>query len=172
MATKEGVMTSRPMFRELFASGIYKPNQGRMVRQATCLAIWLVSIAGAWRFHTLVIVESTRFGSSALGYLLAVAIGGLGMWIGFRLVNWPRFADFLISVEAELNKVSWPAWRELNRASIVVIFTIFFLAAILFAYDFIWQAILKPIAMDDGVRFAIREGGKTVGSGVVTKILE
>ncbi len=30
----------------------------------------------------------------------------------------------------------------------------------------------KPIAMDDGVRFAIREGGKTVGSGVVTKIIE
>ncbi len=30
----------------------------------------------------------------------------------------------------------------------------------------------KPIAMDDGVRFAIREGGRTVGSGVVTKIVE
>ncbi len=30
----------------------------------------------------------------------------------------------------------------------------------------------KKIAMDDGVRFAIREGGKTVGSGVVTKIIE
>ena len=30
----------------------------------------------------------------------------------------------------------------------------------------------KPIAMDEGVRFAIREGGKTVGSGVVTKIIE
>ena len=29
----------------------------------------------------------------------------------------------------------------------------------------------KPIAMDDGVRFAIREGGRTVGSGVVTKIV-
>jgi elongation factor Tu len=29
----------------------------------------------------------------------------------------------------------------------------------------------KPIAMDQGSRFAIREGGKTVGSGVVTKIL-
>ncbi len=28
----------------------------------------------------------------------------------------------------------------------------------------------KPIAMDDGARFAIREGGKTVGSGVVSKI--
>ena len=30
----------------------------------------------------------------------------------------------------------------------------------------------KPIAMQENVRFAIREGGKTVGSGVVTKILE
>ncbi len=30
----------------------------------------------------------------------------------------------------------------------------------------------KPIAMDDGVRFAIREGGRTVGSGVVTKVIE
>ncbi|HEV3003190.1 MAG TPA: EF-Tu/IF-2/RF-3 family GTPase, partial [Pirellulales bacterium] len=32
--------------------------------------------------------------------------------------------------------------------------------------------LINPIAMDDGVRFAIREGGKTVGSGVVTKIIE
>ncbi|HEX3997147.1 MAG TPA: elongation factor Tu [Pirellulales bacterium] len=31
--------------------------------------------------------------------------------------------------------------------------------------------LITPIAMDDGVRFAIREGGRTVGSGVVTKIL-
>ncbi len=30
----------------------------------------------------------------------------------------------------------------------------------------------KPIAMDDGNRFAIREGGKTVGRGVVSKVLE
>jgi elongation factor Tu len=30
---------------------------------------------------------------------------------------------------------------------------------------------MVPIAMVDGVRFAIREGGRTVGSGVVTKIL-
>jgi elongation factor Tu len=30
----------------------------------------------------------------------------------------------------------------------------------------------KPIALEDNSRFAIREGGKTVGSGVVTKILE
>ena len=30
---------------------------------------------------------------------------------------------------------------------------------------------IAPIAMDKGVRFAIREGGRTVGSGVVTEII-
>jgi elongation factor Tu len=30
--------------------------------------------------------------------------------------------------------------------------------------------LLAPIAMDQGLRFAIREGGRTVGAGVVTKI--
>ena len=32
--------------------------------------------------------------------------------------------------------------------------------------------LITPIAMDEGLRFAIREGGRTVGSGVVTKIIE
>jgi len=31
--------------------------------------------------------------------------------------------------------------------------------------------LITPIAMDEGLRFAIREGGRTVGAGVVTKIL-
>ena len=32
--------------------------------------------------------------------------------------------------------------------------------------------LISPVAMDDGMKFAIREGGRTVGSGVVTKIIE
>ncbi|MBM4255125.1 MAG: elongation factor Tu [Deltaproteobacteria bacterium] len=32
--------------------------------------------------------------------------------------------------------------------------------------------LLTPIAMDEGLRFAVREGGRTVGAGVVTKILQ
>ena len=30
--------------------------------------------------------------------------------------------------------------------------------------------LIQPIAMDEGLRFAIREGGRTVGAGAVTKI--
>ena len=32
--------------------------------------------------------------------------------------------------------------------------------------------LIAPIAMDEGLRFAIREGGRTVGAGVVTKIIK
>ncbi|KAB8142180.1 elongation factor Tu, partial [Chloroflexia bacterium SDU3-3] len=32
--------------------------------------------------------------------------------------------------------------------------------------------LIVPVAIEDGLRFAIREGGRTVGSGVVTKIVE
>ncbi|MBP7430334.1 MAG: elongation factor Tu, partial [Candidatus Hydrogenedentes bacterium] len=32
--------------------------------------------------------------------------------------------------------------------------------------------LITPIAMDEGLRFAIREGGRTVGAGVVTKIIQ
>jgi elongation factor Tu len=32
--------------------------------------------------------------------------------------------------------------------------------------------LIAPIAMDEGLRFAIREGGRTVGAGVVAKVLE
>ena len=32
--------------------------------------------------------------------------------------------------------------------------------------------LIQPIAMDQGLRLAIREGGRTVGSGVVSEIIE
>ncbi|HIE78661.1 MAG TPA: hypothetical protein EYP92_07615, partial [Candidatus Thioglobus sp.] len=32
--------------------------------------------------------------------------------------------------------------------------------------------LLAPIAMEEGLRFAIREGGRTVGAGVVSKVIE
>ncbi|MGZ8217193.1 EF-Tu C-terminal domain-related protein, partial [Methylomagnum sp.] len=32
--------------------------------------------------------------------------------------------------------------------------------------------LIAPIAMEEGLRFAVREGGRTVGAGVVSKVLE
>jgi translation elongation factor EF-Tu-like GTPase len=33
-------------------------------------------------------------------------------------------------------------------------------------------SLIAPIAMEQGLRFAIREGGRTVGAGVVAKVIE
>ena len=81
------------------------------------------------------------------GPALSVALGTLGaaLWAGFRLIQFPVFADFLISVEAEMNKVSWPTRSELMKASGVVIFVIFFLAIVLFAYDFVWKSFFRAL---------------------------
>ena len=35
-----------------------------------------------------------------------------------------------------------------------------------------WVELIQPIAMDKGLRFAIREGGRTVGAGTVVEIIE
>ena len=32
--------------------------------------------------------------------------------------------------------------------------------------------LITPVALEEGLRFAIREGGRTVGSGVITKVSE
>jgi preprotein translocase subunit SecE len=66
---------------------------------------------------------------------------------GRRIVNLPSFADFLISVEAEMNKVSWPSRGELYRASLVVIVVIFLLTAILLAYDAALRVLLFYLNM-------------------------
>ncbi len=70
-----------------------------------------------------------------------------GVWLAFRAVNVPRIADFLIAVEAEMNKVSWPSRGEMFRSTIVVIVTVFGLALILFGYDLLWRLLLKLIGV-------------------------
>ena len=75
-----------------------------------------------------------------------------GVWFCFRLVNLPKFADFLIAVEAEMSKVSWPTRAELMRGSVVVIVTLVFLAAMLTVYDSIWQSLLSSwVFVEHGV---------------------
>ncbi|MEM6980391.1 MAG: preprotein translocase subunit SecE [Planctomycetota bacterium] len=134
-----------PLTSELFQSNFFKPTQGLIVRRLTALAIAVIVGLGCWRLASFlpgVIDNRTVAGVAIPGALL---LGGL--WFAFRIVNWPRFAEFLIAVEAEMNKVTWPSKDELVRASIVVMFTIFFLAITLFAFDVIWQFIFNVVGV-------------------------
>jgi preprotein translocase subunit SecE len=141
-------------FQELWQSRVYKPMLGRVARQATCGAIWLAFALLAWRWY------ETRFllnwfdlgveGSGqelrsnvlgALRYVFPGALLAFGLWAGYRAVNVPRFADFLIAVEAEMNKVTWPSQGELVRSSLVVILLLAALTILLFLFDTVWYAV-------------------------------
>jgi preprotein translocase subunit SecE len=100
-------------------------------------AIWVVILFGCRELWlSLGGMESTALRIGIVGIVLAA-----GLWLGFRLVNWPRFAEFLINVESELKKVSWPTKTELWRASMVVVFTIVFMSVLLFGFDILWDQI-------------------------------
>ncbi len=144
---KQKASDGQPGFlSELFRFGLYKPNQGRVVRQVTFLAVALIScLAG---FEVLRAGWASRLGAGGYGIGIAVAI--LGCWIGYRLVNFSTFADFLIAVEAEMNKVSWPGRTQLWNASVVVMFVIFAMAAALFFFDIVWTKLFELI----GIRYS------------------
>jgi len=80
-------------------------------------------------------------------YSIAGAILLFGLWFGWRLVNWITFADFLISVEAEMAKVSWPGRAELKSSTIVVLVVFLFLAGLFLVYDFALISIFKVVGI-------------------------
>ena len=132
-------MVVNAFIQELFHSGIYKRTQGRITRQVTWAAMAVVLALGVWRLgQTVISVLPT---GARFGLCGAVFVGGL--WIAYRIVNVPVFADFLIAVEAEMNKVSWPTRGELFRASLVVLIVIIALTSVLFAFDAGWAVVFK-----------------------------
>lgn len=126
------------ILQELLSTGIYKRSQGRITRQITFGAIFAALAAGMYR------VMQTMSGFP-VGWKLAVPslLLVIGVWMAYRLVNLPAFADFLIAVEAEMNKVSWPTRHELIRASIVVLVTMFALTVSLLVFDTVWQQLFR-----------------------------
>ncbi len=140
--SSQKVVSTVMWFGELFQVGVYKRSQGRIARQVTFAALAITFALAAWRlsYNRLWMTKEVAL------VLSAVLLVG-GMWISFRVVNIPRFADFLIAVEAEMNKVSWPSRGELIRSSLVVIFVLFFLMAVLFGFDLFWGLVFEAIGI-------------------------
>jgi preprotein translocase subunit SecE len=152
--TQENSAAGGSLWSELLSFSVYKRNQGRVTRQATFAALALTIAIGVWRLAQLLplwLASGTSLSAAAgadLGvyrFLVPGLLLAAGLWFVYRLVNVPRFADFLIAVESEMAKVSWPTTGEVARSSAVIIFLIFALAAILAAYDLFWWFVLRAI---------------------------
>ena len=150
--TQDNPARSGSLWGELLRAAVYKPSQGRVARQVTFAMVAIVIGIGVWRSVPLLplVMPAGLLEGSDYGVLRFVVPGVLlaaGAWFAYRLVNVPRFAEFLIAVEAEMAKVSWPAGDEVFRSSAVIIFLIFALAAILAGYDIFWKIVLRYIGI-------------------------
>ena len=130
------------IFQELIHVGLYKRSQGRITRQVTFAALMVTIGLGLLRLSLTLTGKGTQY---QLG--LPLVLLALGAWMSYRVVNIPAFADFLIAVEAEMNKVSWPSRSELFRATIVVLIVIFAVGLYLAASDMFWQIILQTLGV-------------------------
>ncbi len=142
MSSKSGAMSIVP---ELFRAGLYKANQGRMVRQFTFFAIAIVAAFGCITLARGPLMPLGRSVQVGLPLVLWLA----SAWVAFRLVNLAVFADFLISVESELLRVTWPARQEVIQATIVVVTTMVGLGAFLFLVDLVWTWTFSVIGFNE-----------------------
>jgi preprotein translocase SecE subunit len=91
--------------------------------------------AGTTEFRKLILLPAVQ-------YTVPLLILAGSIWVAWRIVNLPVFADFLIATEAEMNKVSWTTRRRLVQDTIVVLVTVVLLAGFLFATDIAWKVLL------------------------------
>jgi preprotein translocase subunit SecE len=112
----------------------------------TFAALAVSVLLGLWQLsETLKAYYGNESYGNVVIYLIPGALLAAGWWVCYRVVNLPSFADFLIAVEAEMNKVSWPSRSELIRASVVVLLTILLLSFVLFGFDFMWTWLFTEV---------------------------
>jgi elongation factor Tu len=144
-ATKKTVVTGVEMFRKLLDEGQAGDNVGLLLRGVEKQEIergMVLAKPGSVKPHT-------QFEAEV--YVLTKDEGGrhTPFFKGYRPQFYFRTTDVTGSVEL-------PGGVEMVMPGDNTKMTI---------------ELITPIAMEEGVRFAIREGGRTVGAGVVTKIL-
>jgi elongation factor Tu len=145
-ATAKTVCTGVEMFRKLLDQGQAGDNVGILLRGTKREEVergQVLAKPGSITPHTKFTAES---------YVLSKDAGGrhTPVCIGYRPQVYFRTTDVTGSIEL-------PQGTEMVMPGDNISITV---------------ALIQPIAMEEGLRFAIREGGRTVGAGVVAKIIE
>lgn len=141
----------------------YKKALGQRVRRLTILGILLLGGSGVYSLYfqgTLpenwdITIPFTQKDGAPAGthetftllpdarITIPVLLMALTLWVAYRSVNMPVFAEFLIATEAEMNKVSWSNRKKLTQDTIVVLITTFLMALFLLLVDLFWGWLLS-----------------------------
>ena len=119
---------------------IYKSGQGYWTRMGTVLgAVLIAALTANFFYQHMPIWFQSAGATPANAKTIAIgAIAALLVVFGlvvFWLMNKPANADFLIATDSEMKKVNWTSRKELFGSTKVVIFFMFMIAFMLFAFD-------------------------------------
>ncbi len=117
---------------------IYKRGQGYYTRLITGIASFTIVAIGCFVLFNLLALKNMWIRA----FVPAAVCAAFGLLI-FWIVNKPSIADFMISAEGEVKKVSWSSRKEITASTIVVIVVVVFMALLLFSADWIFVFILR-----------------------------
>ena len=142
----------------LFHTFQYKRLQGIRVRRLTLIGILLIGFTGIyalisrgtlgtgnWRLEIPFTGVPNQFITILpdIQFTMPILLAAFTLWLGWRLINIPTFADFLIATEAEMNKVSWSSRKRLFQDTIVVLATVILMTLFLLVVDLFWGWLLS-----------------------------
>jgi preprotein translocase subunit SecE len=139
--------------RRLF--NFYRPEDGHRARAVIGIAIAVITLYGChalwdwlpkgtedfWGKHLFDLGDEQFTVNPAVALALFLAVSSL--IAVFKLVNYPRFVDFLIDTENELKKVSWASRRQVISESVVVLSTVILIGAYVFLVDMLLQLVKR-----------------------------
>jgi preprotein translocase SecE subunit len=115
---------------------IYKREQGKYTRLGTGFALVILIGLGCYQLYRLLEgADVNLWVMTMVPAGLFAVLGGLSFW----LVNRQTIADFMISAEGEMKKVSWSSRKEIAVSTFVVIAVVVIIAVLLGLTDLIFQ---------------------------------
>lgn len=137
----------------------YRKDQGRYARMVAFWALTLLVGYGCFHAGGLVNVldgllgennstyveQFPLFGSLRLSTMIAIGVLVACAVFFHRVLNKPRVADALIDTEAEMQKVTWPAWAETWQGTMAVAATVLALFLFLTVVDLFLTSVLRNL---------------------------
>jgi preprotein translocase subunit SecE len=119
----------------------YKWGQGKDTRLYSAIAMAIIAFIGCWRLYDKLqaSLDITRTVELWISVTVPIGLFAAAAAVLYWLVNRPTVADFMISAEGELKKVSFSSRQEIMVSTFVVIIVVVLMAGMLGAADFFFD---------------------------------
>ena len=121
---------------------IYKKGQGKYTRLGSAIGLIIISASGCYKLYDRLSGISMGNLGRQMVFLIATMIPAVIFVITSALfllfINRPSVADFMISAEGEIKKVSWSTKKEIAVSTFIVIVVMGLMAALLGLTDLIF----------------------------------